>query len=78
MAQRSRLSPQTEPDEIRAARVEESPEQVAPRSRRAALLRGGEGVRALLSGSRKLVCPGFRVRRIVADNVWLHEMELVN
>ena len=29
MAQRSRLSPQTEPDEIRAARVEDAPSHLA-------------------------------------------------
>ena len=56
MAQRSRLSPQTEPDEIRAARVEDAPSHLATARpgrapcTRAARLRAGGGIGALCRG----------------------------
>jgi hypothetical protein len=79
MPQRSRLSPESMPEEIRAARIEDA-RQVPPaiaRAGRAALTSTGASSRrrrcsSPLSGSR------FRARGIVTDNIWLHEIELIN
>jgi len=88
MPQRSRLSPESTPEEIRAARIEDarrvpsrSPEQDAPRSRRAALLRGAGGVQALCRGHARnptLRVRGFAHERSPPITLWFHEMELIN